>query len=183
MLVLLLPLLVFVAVSIKCTSSGPVLFRQIRTGRNLQVFRIRKFRTMHAALSDAESAATVQQAVRNDVRATPVGRFLRRSSIDELPQLLDVLLGKMSLVGPRPHAIAHDKIYFRTISRYANRFACRPGITGLAQVSRARGPTPTLKDMERRLNWDLRYLQEASLGLDLKILAATALLTIKCDAY
>ncbi|MER2264450.1 sugar transferase [Methylobacterium oxalidis] len=182
-LVNLLPLLGVVAIAVKATSSGPILFRQFRYGLHRETFRIRKFRTMYAALSDPENATVVRQAERHDARTTPLGRFLRMSSIDELPQLLDVLQGRMSLVGPRPHAVAHDDFYLQVIGRYGERFDCRPGITGLAQVNGARGPTPTVEDMERRLAWDLRYISEASLMLDLKIIFATARQALVCDAY
>jgi lipopolysaccharide/colanic/teichoic acid biosynthesis glycosyltransferase len=133
------------------------------------VFRIYKFRTMRVL----EDGAVVRQATRDDARVTRVGRILRSTSLDELPQLLNVLTGEMALVGPRPHALAHDEYYSREIAAYDHRFRVKPGITGWAQVNGARGETPTVDHMRRRIELDLYYVQHKSLALDLTILVRT----------
>jgi putative colanic acid biosynthesis UDP-glucose lipid carrier transferase len=166
---LLLPLLALIAIAIRLDSKGPVLFRQLRGGRNGEPFRIYKFRTMHVL----EDGTDVRQATRNDNRITRVGRWLRSSSLDELPQLLNVIAGDMALVGPRPHALAHDAQYGRLITSYRLRFQVRPGITGLAQVSGCRGETPEVADMRRRVDLDNRYIAQQCLALDMKILLRT----------
>jgi exopolysaccharide biosynthesis polyprenyl glycosylphosphotransferase len=168
-LLVLAPLLVFIALLIRLDTPGPVLFRQTRKGLNGQVFRIYKFRTMRVL----EDGAVVRQATRGDARVTRIGRILRSTSLDELPQLLNVLSGEMALVGPRPHALAHDEFYSREISGYDQRFRVKPGITGWAQVNGARGETPTLDHMRRRIELDLWYVQHKSIALDLTILART----------
>ncbi|MCF4124798.1 exopolysaccharide biosynthesis polyprenyl glycosylphosphotransferase [Methylobacterium sp. SyP6R] len=168
-LVLLLPLFLVVAVLIKCDSRGPVLFRQSRIGLGNRPFRVWKFRTMTCC----ENGSVVRQARRDDPRVTRVGRVLRRTSLDELPQLVNVLLGSMSLVGPRPHAVAHDAQFTGTVARYADRHAVRPGITGWAQVRGCRGETPNAAAMQRRVDLDLAYIEHWSLLLDLIILAMT----------
>ncbi len=168
-LVLLLPLFAIVAVAIKLDSRGPVFFLQRRYGFNQQPFRIWKFRTM-LTLDDGD---VVRQASTNDPRITRVGRFLRRWNIDELPQLLNVLRGEMSLVGPRPHALAHDHTYEGRIALYARRHNVRPGITGWAQVNGFRGETDTDEKMRARVEHDLTYIDNWSLGLDLLILLRT----------
>ncbi len=165
----LAPLLLLLALLIRLDSSGPVLFRQTRTGLNGRVFRIYKFRTMRVL----EDGPEVRQATQGDARVTPVGRLLRRTHLDELPQLLNVLWGDMALVGPRPHALAHDEFYSRSIPAYRLRFQVKPGMTGWAQVNGARGETPTLEHMQRRVELDLAYVQHKSLTLDLTILACT----------
>jgi putative colanic acid biosysnthesis UDP-glucose lipid carrier transferase len=165
------PLLALACLAIWIETGGPVLFRQQRTGLNGQVFRIYKLRTMTAA----DDGATVQQAIQRDARVTRIGGILRKLSIDELPQLLNVLQGDMSLVGPRPHAIAHDRHYGALLPQYAQRFAVRPGITGWAQVNGARGETRTTECMAKRVHLDLEYVGKASLVLDLKILVLTVL--------
>jgi exopolysaccharide biosynthesis polyprenyl glycosylphosphotransferase len=170
-LVVVAPLLVVIALLIRLDSPGPALFRQTRKGLNGSPFRIYKFRTMRVQ----EDGPVVRQATRNDARVTRLGRWLRRTSIDELPQLINVLRGEMSLVGPRPHALAHDDYYAQKISTYTARFAVRPGITGWAQVNGARGETPRIPDMERRVELDLVYVQNASMWLYLKILVRTVL--------
>jgi exopolysaccharide biosynthesis polyprenyl glycosylphosphotransferase len=170
-LVVLAPLLLVIALLIRFDSAGPALFRQTRKGLNGKPFRIYKFRTMRVQ----EDGPVVRQATRNDTRVTRLGRWLRRTSIDELPQLINVLRGEMSLVGPRPHALAHDDYYAQEIPTYTARFAVRPGITGLAQVNGARGETPRIPDMEHRVALDLVYIQNASVWLDLKILVRTVL--------
>ncbi|MDB5735135.1 MAG: exopolysaccharide biosynthesis protein [Alphaproteobacteria bacterium] len=170
-IVLLLPLLGLVALAIKLDSKGPIFFTQRRTGLGSRVFGVRKFRSMHVM----EDGAEVTQAAQGDVRITRVGRVLRKLSLDELPQLFNVIAGDMSLVGPRPHAVAHDDFFGARISNYAVRFAAKPGITGWAQVNGARGATPTLESMQARIDLDAWYVAHAGLALDLKILAMTPL--------
>jgi putative colanic acid biosysnthesis UDP-glucose lipid carrier transferase len=168
-LFMLLPLLLVIAVLIKCDSRGPVLFRQSRIGLGNRPFQVWKFRTMTCC----ENGNVVRQARRDDPRVTRIGRILRRTSLDELPQLVNVLLGSMSLVGPRPHAVAHDAQFTHTVARYAERHAVRPGITGWAQVRGCRGETPNAAAMQRRVDLDLAYIEHWSLLLDLIILAMT----------
>ena len=165
----LAPLFVLVSLMIALDSPGPVLFRQTRKGLNGRTFRIYKFRTMRVL----EDGPVVRQATRDDARVTRVGRILRATSLDELPQLLNVLSGEMALVGPRPHALAHDEYYSREISSYDLRFQVKPGITGWAQVNGARGETPTLDHMRRRIELDLWYVQHKSIALDLTIVVRT----------
>jgi exopolysaccharide biosynthesis polyprenyl glycosylphosphotransferase len=169
MLILLAPLLIAVAAFIKLDSAGPALFRQSRLGLNGRAFGILKFRTMNVV----EDGDAVVQAERNDARVTRMGAFLRTSSIDELPQLLNVIAGDMSLVGPRPHAIAHDVHYASLIPEYVQRQRVKPGITGWAQVNGYRGGTPTLDLMQRRVDLDIWYAEHASVALDVLILART----------
>jgi putative colanic acid biosysnthesis UDP-glucose lipid carrier transferase len=171
-LMFLAPFLIFVAVLIRLESRGPALFRQRRTGYGGKTFKIYKFRTMRVV----EDGDEIRQAARSDDRTTAVGAFLRRSSIDELPQLINVLKGDMSLVGPRPHAIAHDRYYSEAIPGYRDRFLIRPGITGLAQVLGYRGPTPELAYMSGRVDKDLQYIQRWSVRFDVEILFRTVLL-------
>jgi putative colanic acid biosynthesis UDP-glucose lipid carrier transferase len=168
-LLTLLPLLAVVAVAIKLDSPGPILFRQRRRGFNGRCFQIYKFRTM----SVLEDGPTIMQAQCSDSRVTPLGKWLRRTSIDELPQLLNVLEGSMSLVGPRPHALAHDTQFDKVVRNYAFRHRVKPGLTGWAQVNGCRGPTPTPRDIERRVEHDLWYIDNWSFGLDLAILLQT----------
>jgi exopolysaccharide biosynthesis polyprenyl glycosylphosphotransferase len=169
--ILLCPLMALIAIAVALDSSGPVLFCQRRTGLNGRTFPIFKFRSMHVL----EDGAEVTQAQRNDPRITRVGRILRKLSLDELPQLINVLAGEMSLVGPRPHAVAHDEFYGARVANYARRFAVKPGITGWAQVNGARGATPTLAVMQARIDLDAWYVTHACFALDLKILARTPL--------
>jgi len=169
LLVLLLPMLLIIAAAIKIDSAGPVFFTQRRTRRGSQTFRILKFRTMTVR----EDGSSVVQATAADARVTRVGRILRRTSIDELPQLLNVLVGDMSLVGPRPHALAHDYYYASHIPEYGRRFSVRPGLTGLAQVSGLRGEIHTLACMQARIAADLAYIDQWSLTLDLQLLIRT----------
>ena len=180
-LVSLLPLLLLIALAVCLDSKGPALFRQTRTGRNGKPFRIYKFRTMTVQ----ENGPVVQQARRGDTRLTRIGRILRQTSLDELPQLLNVIWGEMSLVGPRPHALAHDEHYGREIPDYVGRFAVKPGLTGWAQVNGSRGETPTVADMQRRVELDLWYIQNRTLALDLTILARTVVdeITRRTNAY
>lgn len=175
-LLFLSPVLLTLAAAIRLETPGPVIYRQQRQGQHGRVFHIWKFRTMRADRCDDGASAPVVQAERDDPRVTRVGRILRRTSLDELPQLVNVLKGDMSLVGPRPHAVAHNREYETLIPGYAGRHAVRPGITGLAQIEGLRGPTPTLELMRRRVERDLLYIQEQSLRLDLIILAKTLFL-------
>jgi undecaprenyl-phosphate galactose phosphotransferase/putative colanic acid biosynthesis UDP-glucose lipid carrier transferase len=169
LLVALAPLLAAVCIMIKLESRGPLIFRQQRKGFNGREFPILKFRTMKVL----ENGRAIPQARRNDARVTRVGRMLRATSIDELPQLINVLRGHMSLVGPRPHAVAHDDEYTELIANYAFRQHVRPGLTGWAQVNGLRGETSRLELMERRLNCDLWYIRNWSFWLDQKILVLT----------
>ncbi len=168
-LALLAPLLAVVAVLIRFEGPGPVMFRQTRYGFNQEPFRIFKFRSMRTM----EDGANVVQATRNDARVTRIGAFLRRSSIDELPQLLNVLRGDMSMVGPRPHAMAHDQLYVDKLARYARRHNVKPGITGWAQVRGHRGEIAHDAGMQARLEHDLYYIDNWSLWLDIKIIMLT----------
>ncbi|MCK1682385.1 exopolysaccharide biosynthesis polyprenyl glycosylphosphotransferase [Bradyrhizobium sp. 147] len=163
------PLLAMAAVAIRLDSPGPILFKQQRCGFNGRIFSIRKFRTMHVL----ENGPVVVQATPLDPRITRVGRWLRRTSFDELPQLLNVLDGSMSLVGPRPHAVAHDGQFEKLVRKYAFRRRVRPGLTGWAQIHGCRGPTPTATMVERRVEYDLWYIDNWSLRLDLAILLRT----------
>jgi len=168
--VILLSPLVFIPVSlaIKLTSKGPVFFLQERTGRNGRSFKCIKFRTMYV-----NREADILQATDNDPRITPVGHFLRRSSLDEIPQFINVLKGDMSVVGPRPHMILHTRNYSATIDGYMDRHLVKPGITGWAQVHGFRGPTEERWKMEQRVRCDLWYVHNWSFGLDVKILLRT----------
>jgi Undecaprenyl-phosphate glucose phosphotransferase len=170
-LVIALPVMLGVAIAIKLDSPGPVLFRQRRHGLNRRVIEVLKFRSMTVT----ENGNDVRQATRTDARVTKVGNFLRRSSLDELPQLINVLRGEMSLIGPRPHALVHDDHYGEMLERYANRHQVKPGMTGWAQVNGFRGPTETADKMADRVACDLVYIDRWSLWLDLKILAMTVL--------
>ena len=172
----LLPMLVIAAL-VKLTSKGPAIFLQRRYGLDGEEIVVYKFRTMRVT----EDGAQITQATRNDPRVTPVGGFLRRFSLDELPQLINVMQGRMSLVGPRPHAVAHNEQYRRLIKGYMIRHKVLPGITGLAQVSGCRGETAELEQMQARVNYDLEYLRRWSPTLDLKILVKTALQTVFGD--
>ena len=164
-LITLAPLLALVALAIKLDSRGPVLFRQTRHGFNNRSIRIFKFRSM----TTMEDGPQFRQAVKNDPRVTRVGRLLRRSNIDELPQLLNVLLGEMSIVGPRPHATAHNKMFEDRIGSFARRHNVKPGLTGWAQVNGCRGETDTLAKMQRRVELDLQYIDNWSFSFDLRI--------------
>ncbi len=170
-LVVFSPLMLAIAAAIKLDSRGPVFFVQSRHGYNHRVIRVVKFRTMTVA----EDGPVVTQAVRGDKRVTRVGRFLRRTSLDELPQLFNVLRGELSLVGPRPHAVAHNESYARLLNRYANRHKVKPGITGWAQVNGCRGETKTPEDMRQRVELDLHYIKNWSPWLDIEILFRTTL--------
>jgi putative colanic acid biosynthesis UDP-glucose lipid carrier transferase len=168
-LILLLPLLALLALAIRIETRGPALFRQRRTGLNGRVFTIYKFRTMTVV----EDGLHVRHAEKADARVTGLGRVLRKYSIDELPQLLNVLFGHMSLVGPRPHAVAHDRYYGGLLPAYARRFRARPGLTGLAQISGKRGEIRTLNCMAARVSDDNAYIEGWSLRRDAAILLQT----------
>ncbi|MDD2761827.1 MAG: undecaprenyl-phosphate glucose phosphotransferase [Methylomonas sp.] len=163
-----LPML-FIAIGVKLSSRGPIIFKQKRYGADGSSIEVWKFRTMTVC----ENGADVKQATRNDPRIKPYGAFLRKYSLDELPQFINVLQGRMSIVGPRPHAVSHNEQYRKEISRYMLRHKVKPGITGLAQVSGCRGETDTLDKMERRVSYDLHYIQNWSLLLDVKIIFLT----------
>jgi len=173
-LLFLLPLLGLIVLAIKLDSRGPALFRQHRTGRHGKIFEIYKFRSMTVL----EDGADVVQARVGDVRITRVGRVLRILSLDELPQLFNVLSGEMSLVGPRPHAVTHDEYYSERISHYRLRQQVKPGITGWAQINGARGATPRLSDMQARIDLDVAYVERKNFWLDLEILARTPLVVL-----
>jgi putative colanic acid biosynthesis UDP-glucose lipid carrier transferase len=163
------PILLLIALAVKLSSAGPIIFKQRRYGLDGHEIVVYKFRTMKVC----EDGAQVPQATQNDHRVTAFGRFLRRTSLDELPQFLNVLQGTMSIVGPRPHAVAHNEYYRRLIPGYMLRHKVRPGLTGWAQVNGWRGETETLDKMEKRVEFDLDYLRRWSLGFDLKIIWLT----------
>ena len=174
-LVLLMPLGLCLIAAIRFESPGPALFRQRRIGLNGAPFTLIKFRTMRAS---AEPSGTLRQATRHDPRVTPIGRWLRRFSLDELPQLINVLKGEMSIVGPRPHAPgtkAGGRLFEDVSLRYAARHCVKPGITGLAQVRGWRGETDTEEKLLHRIECDLEYIATWSAGLDLKIMGRTAI--------
>jgi putative colanic acid biosynthesis UDP-glucose lipid carrier transferase len=167
--VLISPLLLAIAIGVKLSSPGPVLFRQRRNGLDGHEIVVYKFRSMRTL----DDGPVVRQATRNDPRVTPFGAFLRKTSLDELPQFFNVLQGTMSIVGPRPHAVTHNKEYRQIIKAYMVRHKVKPGITGWAQVNGQRGETDTVEKMRTRVEYDLEYLRNWSLGLDLKIIVAT----------
>jgi len=181
LLLLLSPLLLLIAALIPLTSPGPVLFSQDRYGYRGQRFRILKFRTM--TVMEAGDQQGLVQARRQDPRVTPLGRHLRRWSLDELPQLINVLKGDMSLVGPRPHAVDHNEHYRGQITAFMQRHQFRPGMTGLAQVEGWRGETTTLESMANRIAADLRYQRDWSLRLDIKILLRTVFALFSTNAF
>ncbi|MGY4830266.1 undecaprenyl-phosphate glucose phosphotransferase [Sphaerotilaceae bacterium SBD11-9] len=168
-LALIFPVLLLIALGVKLSSPGPVIFKQRRTGLDGKEIMVFKFRSM----TTQDNGNVVQQATRNDPRITPFGAFIRKTSLDELPQLFNVLLGNMSLVGPRPHAVAHNEQYRKIVQAYMLRHKVRPGITGWAQVNGYRGETDTVDKMAARVHYDLEYLRNWSLALDLKIIART----------
>ncbi|XOV86668.1 MAG: undecaprenyl-phosphate glucose phosphotransferase [Pseudomonadota bacterium] len=179
-LVLLSPLMILTAIAVKLSSPGPILFKQKRHGWDGRILEIYKFRSM---VVHEETSGQVTQAKKGDQRITPVGRFIRRTSIDELPQLFNVLGGSMSLVGPRPHAIAHNEMYKEQIHSYMLRHRIKPGLTGLAQVNGFRGETDTLDKMESRVNYDLAYINNWSIWLDIEILFRTVFVLLGKNAY
>ena len=168
------PLLAIIAIAVRVDSPGPSLFQQTRNGRHNKPFTIYKFRTMYV---DDESDA-VTQAVPGDARVTRVGRFLRRSSLDELPQLFNVVLGDMSIIGPRPHVVSQNEYYKKLIDEYDRRTDMRPGLTGLAQIHGLRGPTPTVELMAARVKKDIEYIRSWSIWTDLGILAKTCMVVV-----
>lgn len=179
-LALISPLMLVIAAGVKLSSPGPVLFRQRRYGLDGRDITVYKFRTMKVL----EDGNVVPQATRNDPRVTPFGAFLRRSSLDELPQFINVLQGRMSVVGPRPHAVAHNEAYRKLIKRYMIRHKVKPGITGLAQVNGLRGETDTVEKMKARIEYDLAYLRHWSLRLDLQIIFKTIFVVLgRKNAY
>ena len=179
-LVLIAPLLLAIAIGVKLSSSGPILFKQRRYGLDGRKIVVYKFRSM----SVAEDGDLVRQATRNDSRITKFGAFLRRTSLDELPQFINVLQGRMSVVGPRPHAVAHNETYRKLIRGYMIRHKVRPGITGLAQVNGFRGETETVEKMKGRIDMDLTYLRNWALLLDLQIILKTVVVVLgRQNAY
>jgi len=178
-LLFLLPALLVIAVAIKLDSKGPVLFRQKRYGVGRKTFKLYKFRSM--TVMEANGAFT--QAQRGDARITAVGAVLRRTSLDELPQLINVLKGEMSLVGPRPHAVAMDQSLAPLLPHYVDRHLVRPGMTGLAQMAGHRGPTDALDQVRARLRYDRAYIRKWSLLLDLKLIAETPLKLLGPNAF
>ncbi|MGD9968171.1 MAG: sugar transferase [Hyphomonadaceae bacterium] len=175
LLVALAAPLALMALLIKLDSNGPVFFLQRRGGFRGKPFLVCKFRTM----TTADDGATIAQAVKTDARVTRIGAFLRKTSIDELPQLINVLRGEMSLVGPRPHAVAHDGAFRSVDRRYGRRFKARPGVTGLAQVRGCRGLIRADADLRRRVEFDLDYIDRWSFELDLWIIARTVLVILR----
>jgi putative colanic acid biosynthesis UDP-glucose lipid carrier transferase len=173
-LVLISPLLLLIAAGVKCSSPGPVIFRQRRNGLDGEEITVYKFRSM----TTQDNGDHVVQARRDDPRITRFGAFLRRTSLDELPQFFNVLQGRMSIVGPRPHAVAHNEMYRELIKAYMVRHKVKPGITGWAQVNGMRGETETIEKMRARVEYDLEYLRNWSLGLDLQIIARTVRLVL-----
>lgn len=169
-LVLISPLLLLIALGVKLTSKGPVFFKQHRLGWDGRIIKIYKFRTMYM---HQEKQGVVTQATANDKRVVPFGRFLRKTSLDELPQFINVLQGRMSIVGPRPHALEHNDLYKESIHTYMQRHRVKPGITGWAQVNGWRGETDTLNKMEKRVEYDLYYINNWSFGFDVKIILLT----------
>ncbi len=178
-LLLLSPLMLFTALLVKLDSPGPILFFQTRNGFNGRTFKIMKFRSMNVL----EDGHEIRQATRSDPRVTRIGRWLRRTNIDELPQLFNVLSGNMSLVGPRPHAVAHNTEYEKSIANYAFRHHVKPGITGWAQVKGFRGETPSPDLMAKRIELDLWYINNWSLWLDAKILLRTLIVGLQPGGY
>ena len=168
-LLLIAPVLLVIAIGVKLSSPGPAIFRQRRNGLDGEEITVYKFRSMRTL----EDGDVVRQAKKDDPRITPFGAFLRRTSLDELPQFINVLQGRMSIVGPRPHAVAHNEQYRQLIKAYMVRHKVKPGITGWAQVNGHRGETETIEKMRARVEYDLEYLRNWSLGLDLQIIART----------
>ncbi len=170
-LIVFMPIMAMIAIAIKLDSPGKIFYRQKRHGFNHQIINVLKFRTMRDV--DSEIEGEVQQASRHDKRITRVGAFLRKTSLDELPQIINVLRGEMSLVGPRPHAIEHNSYYGKLVENYANRHRVKPGITGWAQVNGLRGGTEDKRLMEERVKYDLEYIEKWSIWFDIKILFMT----------
>lgn len=179
-IILLSPVMLAVALAIKLTSPGPAIFKQRRYGLNGEEIIVYKFRSMRVS----EDGSSIQQAQKNDPRITPIGAFLRRTSLDELPQFFNVLQGRMSIVGPRPHAVAHNELYRKLIRGYMLRHKVRPGITGWAQVNGLRGETEVIGKMQARINYDLQYLRNWSIWFDTWIILKTIWVVLrKQNAY
>jgi putative colanic acid biosynthesis UDP-glucose lipid carrier transferase len=174
-LALIFPLMFVIALAVRLTSSGPIIFKQRRYGLDGQKILVYKFRSMTVT----EDGGVVPQAKKNDARVTRLGAFLRRTSLDELPQFINVLQGRMSIVGPRPHAVAHNELYRKLIKGYMVRHKVKPGITGWAQVNGFRGETDTLEKMQGRIDYDLDYLRNWSLALDIQIILRTVKIVAK----
>jgi putative colanic acid biosynthesis UDP-glucose lipid carrier transferase len=174
-LTLIAPLLAGIAIAVKATSTGPVIFKQRRYGLDGEEILVYKFRSMTVT----EDGGSIQQATKDDARITPLGAFLRKTSLDELPQFVNVLQGRMSIVGPRPHAVAHNEIYRKLIKGYMVRHKVKPGITGWAQINGFRGETEALSKMQGRIDYDLDYLRNWSLRLDIHIILRTVRLVVK----
>jgi putative colanic acid biosynthesis UDP-glucose lipid carrier transferase len=168
-LVLISPILLMLAAGVKLSSPGPIIFKQKRNGLDGSEIEVYKFRSMRVM----DNGPVVKQATKGDPRITPFGAFIRRTSLDELPQFINVLQGRMSIVGPRPHAVAHNESYRRLIKAYMVRHKVKPGITGWAQVNGHRGETDTIEKMEARVQYDLEYLRNWSITLDLQIILRT----------
>ena len=177
-LVVISPIMLVLAGLVKLSSPGPVFFQQKRNGFNGQEFGMLKFRNMRAGEAPKDASGKEQQATKTDPRITRVGAFLRRSSLDELPQLINILKGDMSLVGPRPHAVSHNTYYETLIDRYSSRHKMKPGLTGWAQVNGWRGETETIDKMAKRVEYDIWYIENWSMGLDLRILIQTPLVVL-----
>lgn len=173
-LLLISPILVALAIGVKLSSPGPIIFKQRRNGLDGDEIIVYKFRSMRSM----DNGAVVKQATKGDPRITPFGAFIRRTSLDELPQFINVLQGRMSIVGPRPHAVAHNEEYRQIIKAYMVRHKVKPGITGWAQVNGLRGETDTIDKMKARVEYDLEYLRNWSLGLDLQIIVRTVRLMV-----
>ena len=166
---LISPILLMVAIGVKLSGPGPIIFKQMRYGLDGAAIKVWKFRSMNST----DTGNVVKQATKNDPRVTKFGAFIRKTSLDELPQFINVIQGRMSIVGPRPHAVAHNEEYRQIVDKYMLRHKVKPGITGLAQISGYRGETDTIEKMEKRVEYDLKYIQNWSLSLDLKIIFMT----------
>ena len=177
LLIILLPLMLGIALAVKLTSPGAVIFKQRRYGLNGEEINVYKFRSMTVS----DDGGKIDQAQKNDPRITKIGAFLRRTSLDELPQFINVLQGRMSIVGPRPHAVAHNELYRSLIKGYMLRHKIKPGITGWAQVNGLRGETEVLEKMQARIEYDLYYMRNWSIWLDLWIIMLTAWVVLRRD--
>jgi len=176
-LIMISPILLVLAIGVKMSSPGPIIFRQRRTGLDGEIIEVYKFRSMRTT----EDGAVVKQATRDDPRITPFGAVIRKTSLDELPQFVNVLQGRMSIVGPRPHAVAHNEQYRKLVKAYMARHKVKPGITGWAQVNGLRGETDTIEKMSARVRYDIEYLDNWSVWLDVRIIMQTVLLLIRKD--
>ena len=179
--IIILPVLITISIAVKISSKGPILYVQKRCGLNGRVFKCYKFRSMY--VNHKEEDGILTQATKDDKRITLIGKYLRRWSLDELPQLINVIEGSMSLVGPRPHALEHDKLYRSLVTGYSQRHVYKPGMTGLAQVRGYRGEIKEISAMEARVNADLEYQKNWSILTDIEILCRTFITVIKSDAY